>query len=161
MSGSDKSHVNNLIPRDVIYFFQQTLKSKPDESLVLLIAPTRPAIFNIGGTTLHSAFMLNACDNDNISWEKCSTMHTKLENIVLCMVDEISMVGSLSFLNINRRKSKIWGCDKEWGGICMLAVGDLFQLPLVAQPPVYMHLSNVKGLDDLEPLPWQVLCFIS
>ena len=67
--------------------------------------------------------MLNSSDN-NISWEECSTMHTKLEKLVLCVGDEISMVGSPSFQNINRRTSKICGCDKEWDGICMLAVGD-------------------------------------
>ena len=83
--------------------------------------------------------MLNSSDNDNISWEECSTMHTKLGKLVLCVVDEISMVGSPSFQNINRRISKTWGCNKEWGGICMLTVGNMYQLLSVRQPPVYMH----------------------
>ena len=64
-----KSHVIILICRDVIYFFHQTLKPKPSEPLVLLTTPTGSATFNIGGTTLHSAFMLNLSDNDNIGWE--------------------------------------------------------------------------------------------
>ena len=67
--GTGKSHVIKLIHRDVIYFFQQTLKSKPNEPLVFLTAPTGSVAFNIGGTTLHSAFMINSSDNDNISWE--------------------------------------------------------------------------------------------
>ena len=135
------------------------MKPKPNETLVLLTAPRGFATFNIGGTTLHSAFILNSSDNDNISWLKCSTMQTKIEKLVLCMVDEKSMVGSPSLQNINRRICKMWGCDKEWGVICMLAVGDLYQLPSVGPPPVYMHQSNVKGLDDLAPLPWHGFMF--
>ena len=45
--GTGKSHGIKLIYRDVIYFFQQTLKPKPDEPLVLLTAPTGSATFNI------------------------------------------------------------------------------------------------------------------
>ena len=129
LSGTGKSHEIKLIHRDVIYFFQQTLKPKLNEPLVLLTAPMGSAAFNIGGTTLHSAFLLNLSDNDDINCKNCSTMHTKLEKCVLCVLDEISMAGSPSFQNINRRIYKIWGCDKEWSGICVLAVGDLYQLP--------------------------------
>ena len=132
------------------------MKPKHIEPLGLLTAQTGSSTFGIGGTTLHSAFMLNSSYNGNISLGKHSTMHTKLQKLVLYVVDEISMVGSLSFENINRRIFKIWGSDQEWGGLCMLPVVDLYPLPPVGQPPVYIHQGNVKGLDDLAPLPW---CF--
>ena len=66
-------------------------------------------------------------------------MHTKLEKFVFCVVDEISMVSSPSFQNTNREICKILRCDNELDGICMLAVGDLYQLPPVGHSPVYMH----------------------
>ena len=100
--GTGKSHVSKLICHDVIHFLQQSLKLQPDEPLVLLTAPTGLAAFNIGGITLHSAFMSHqTCENADITdWEKKSTMHTKLANLVLCVIDEISMVGFSTFQKV-------------------------------------------------------------
>ena len=33
-------------------------------------------------------------------------------------------------------------CDGNWGNICVLAVGDLYQLPPIGQYPVYMAPAN-------------------
>ena len=53
---------------------------QPDEPLVLLTAPTGLAAFNIGGVTLHSAFMLHCSNNSDVTdFEKRSTMHLKLK----------------------------------------------------------------------------------
>ena len=48
------------------------MKVQPDEPLVLLTAPTGLAAFNIGGVTMHSAFMLqgNTSGDQNTDWEK-------------------------------------------------------------------------------------------
>ena len=45
--------------------------------------------------------------------------------------------------------------DGNWGGICVLAVGDLYQLPPVGQPPVYMSPCNVHLLNDFAPNGWE------
>ena len=42
----------------------------------------------------------------------------------------------------------------DWGGICVLVVGDLFQLPPVASTPVYMAPKNPRTLNDLAPNGW-------
>ena len=75
------------------------MRLQPDEPLVLLTAPTGLAAFNIDGITLHSAFMLHSNDDQTMSanWEKKSAMHIKLNNLALCIIDEISMVGSSTF----------------------------------------------------------------
>ena len=85
----------------MIYFLQQTMNVQPDEPLVLLTAPTGLAAFNIGGITLHSAFMLHCTNNSDVTdFEKRSTMHLKPKNLMLCVIDEISMVGSPRFNQI-------------------------------------------------------------
>ena len=65
---------------------QQIMNVDPVQPLVLLTAPAGLAAFNIGGITLHSAFMLNSDNNSSevVDWEKKSTMQMKLNNIALC-----------------------------------------------------------------------------
>ena len=97
--GVGKSFVIQLIRHDVIYFLQQTLWVQPDEPLGLLTAPTGLAAFNINGITLHCAFMLHR-DNystDKNAWEKKINMQIKLQHLALCVIDEISMVGPVTF----------------------------------------------------------------
>ena len=45
--------------------------------------------------------------------------------------------------------------DGNWGNICVLAVGDLYQLPPVAQCPVYMQPHNIYSLNDFGSSGWE------
>ena len=79
-----------------------------DEPLVLLTAPIGLAAFNIGGITLHSAFILHCTNNSDVTnFGKRSTMHLRLKNLMLCVIDEISMVGSPRFNQICDTPKKI------------------------------------------------------
>ena len=63
---------SRLIRRDATYFLQKTMKIEPDQPIILLTAPTGLAAFNIGGVTLHSAFMLQTSGDcaETLGWEK-------------------------------------------------------------------------------------------
>ena len=41
--------------------------------------------------------------------------------------------------------------DGNWGDICLLAVGNLYQLPPVGQCPIYMSPQIVHTLNDIAP----------
>ena len=45
--------------------------------------------------------------------------------------------------------------DGNWGDICVLAVGDLYQLPPVGQCPIYMSPQTVHTLNDIAPKGWE------
>ena len=45
--------------------------------------------------------------------------------------------------------------DGNWGDICVLAVGDLYQLPPVGQCPTYMSPQNVHSLNNIAPNGWE------
>ena len=154
--GVGKSFVIQLIRRDVIYFLQQTLQVQPDEPLVLLTAPTGLAAFNINGITLHSAFMLHRdnCSTDTNAWEKRSTMQLKLQHLALCVIDEISMVGAVTFQCVCDALKKIKQSTHDWGHVAILAAGDFYQLPPVGQCPVYMNPRKVRAPGDMAPLLW-------
>ena len=123
------------------------LNADPDQSIVLITAPTGSAAFQIGATTIHSAFLLYEGSTRKPSWEKHTIMQLKVEHIMLSITDEISMVGFTRFQEMNETVCQIKGTsDGNLGNICVLAVGDLYQLPPVAQCPVYMQPHNIHSL---------------
>ena len=145
--GTGKSHVINLIRRDVIHFFQLTGKVDPDDPLVLLTAPTGSAAFHISGMTIHSALQLNSKNAPSISYETKAVLFQKLQQLKLMVIDEISMVGSQQFQDINTHLCKILHGDikkNDFGGISMLLVGDLYQLP-----PANVLYSRITKYNNL------------
>ena len=154
--GTGKSHVVHLIQRDVSYFFKHTVKPDDDQPIVLITVPTGSAAFHIGGSTIHSAFLLHDNYKSKPSWEKRSKMQIKLEHMMLSITDEISMVGFKQFQSMSEIMCTLKGTtDGYWGDICVLAVGDLYQLPPVAHSPIYMSPQTVHTLNDIAPNGWE------
>ena len=56
--GTSKSHVLQLIQCDICYMLNHTINPDDDQPLVLVTAPTGSAAFQVGGSTIHSAFLL-------------------------------------------------------------------------------------------------------
>ena len=66
-------------------------------------------------------------------------------NLQVVIIDEVTMVGSETLLMIHRRLHEIRGNNKPFGGISILAIGDLHQLPPVCQSHVFQ--SPRTGID--------------
>ena len=47
--------------------------------------------------------------------------------------------------------------DDNWGDICVLVVGNLYQLPLVGQCPIYLSPQIVYTLNDVAPNGWGMM----
>ena len=63
-----------------------------------------------------------------------SKMQFKLEYMMLSITDEISMVAFKQLQSMNQTMCAMKGTtDGNWGDICVLAVGDLYQLPPVGE----------------------------
>ena len=83
-------------------------------------------------------------------------MQLKLEHLILSLTDEISMVGYKKFQCMNQTMCAIKGTtDGDWGNICVLTVGDLYQLPPVGQRPIYMAPQTINTLSDFAPNGWE------
>ena len=111
---------------------------------VLLTAPTGVAAFNINGMTLHPALLLRRSKYSGfqpLSHDKLNSLRSKLSRL---MLDEVSMVGSNMLLEIHKRLQQIKGVtdDVTFGGVSILAVGDLYQLPPVGQPFLFSAVSD-------------------
>ena len=126
------------------HFFKHTVKPNDDQPIVLITAPTGSAAFQIGGSTIHSAFLLHDNFKSKPScWVKRTQMQLKLDHMLLSITDEISMVGFKQFQSMNQTMCTLKGTnDGNWGDICVLAVGDLYQLLPVGQCPIYMSPQN-------------------
>ena len=154
--GTGKSHVVCLIQRDMAYLLNQIIHHDDEQPIVLVTAPTGSAAYQIGGSTIDSALLLYEQGKSKPSWLKHTIMQLKLEHLMLLLTDEISMVGFTKFQCMNQTVCTIKGTSNgNWGDICVLAVGDLYQLPPVGDSPVYMHPGTVCTLDDFAGNGWE------
>ena len=114
---------------------------------MFLSAPTGVAAFNISGMTLHSALLLGRSKYNGfqpLSHERLNSLRSKLSRLMLVIIDEVSMVGSNMLLEIHKRLQQIKGVsdDAVFGGVSILAVGDLYQLPPVGQAALFSTVSD-------------------
>ena len=124
--GTGKSHVLQLIQQDMCYMLNHTINPDDDQPLVLVTAPTGSAAFQVGGSTIHSAFLLYDKSKTKPSLEKHSIMQMKLQKLMLSITDEISMVGFKQYQQMSETMSIVKGtCNGNWDDICVLAVSDL------------------------------------
>ena len=95
--GVGKSHVIRLVQSDTIRILKLSGVFEPDDVIVLLTAPTGVAAFNIGGMTLHSAFLLGRGKRigfQPLSDDRLTTLRCKLSKLMLLIIDEIMQYGS-------------------------------------------------------------------
>ena len=145
--GVGKSHVIRLVHSDTLKLLRLSNTIEPDEVIVLLTAPTGVAAFNINGMTLHSAFLLGRSKYSGfqpLSHDRLNTLRSKMCHLVLLIIDEVSVVGSNMLLEIKKRLQQIKGVspDVTFGGVSILAVGDLYQLPAVGQSQLFSRVSD-------------------
>ena len=128
----------------------------------VVVAPTGIAALNAGGVTIHSMFQLpfggfipdNSASNfaDNLKFETPATMRrhfrmsgqkrSVIQNMELLIIDEVSMLRSdlldaIDFMMQSVRKKK-----QPFGGVQVLFIGDLMQLPPIIRDEEWRTLRN-------------------
>jgi len=99
-----------------------------------VVAPTAIAAENVGGQTIHSFFGIppRALNPDEV-FQPNQHMRPVLENLGALIIDEVSMVGPdlIDCIDLSLRKVK--GNDHPFGGVPIIMVGDILQLPPVVR----------------------------
>jgi len=109
----------------VEYYKKHTTKT------FVLLAPTGIAALNIGGSTIHSFFKFPHYMRLDFKPEFDHILRSIINTVDIIIIDEISMVRADIMDNIDQALRFNGDADKPFGGLLILSVGDLFQLPPV------------------------------
>jgi hypothetical protein len=139
-----KAMIENL--RNVLKFHLQDFGSQPSVSVT---ASTGKAACDLNGTTLHTGFSL-PCQGRRLLQEGpvLNSLRKKYRYLQMIITDEISMTGLYTFDSLNTQLQKIKDDKRDYGGVSIIAIGDLFQLPPVKMLVLYFMIH--KRIND----PW-------
>ena len=144
-AGVGKPFLVNLITeylKNVLKYPEQMFDEQPS---VAVTASTGKAATNINGTTLHSAFHLpirkeGIHNKTTLKGEELHILRIKYKYLKVLLTDEISMIGKLTFDDLNKFLQLIKNNDLDFGGVSILLIGDFNQLNPVMQSSIYANL---------------------
>ena len=160
-AGVGKSHVTKALYQAAIKYYNTRAGVNFAETKVLMLAPTGKAAYNIKGNTIHSALAIPASQSlrnyKKLDSSRLNTLRSQIGGVKLIFIDEISMVGNTMFnVQINTRLKDIKGSSLPFGGVSIIAIGDLFQLQPVMDGYIFKDMDNFEyGI--LAPNIWQEL----
>jgi hypothetical protein len=129
----------------------------------VVVAPTGIAALNAGGVTIHSMFQLpfggfipafnvNAHVTDSVKFETKDTLRRHfrmsglkkavIRNMELLIIDEVSMLRSDLLDAIDYMMQSVRKKSQPFGGVQVLYIGDLLQLPPVIREEEWRTLRN-------------------
>ncbi|GES90087.1 Pif1-like helicase domain-containing protein [Rhizophagus clarus] len=125
-AGTGKSYIINMITNIL------TQKSQP----FLLLAPTGVAAQNVGGMTIHSALHIISTNGSFLTHAYVDNeLRSSLKKITTLIIEEISMVSAELLDFISNMFANLHNNALPFGGLNVIAVDDLAQLP-----PINGHL---------------------
>ena len=154
-AGTGKSHLVKCIYHEGTRILGKMMEN-PDDVSILKLAPTGIAAYNINGKTIHSALsipMKFSLPYQPLGEEKISQLRTQLGQLQILIIDEISMVDQklLWYIHGRLRQLKQSRDNSPFGKVCVIAVGDFFQLPPVKGKPVYVDsLESALWMDNFK-----------
>ncbi len=129
--------------------FLHTLKELSPKRMIV-VAPTGVAAINAGGVTIHSFFQLPFSpripgyteSKDRKSLRFSSQKRNIIKSLDLLVIDEISMVRADLLDSIDERLRQFRRNDRPFGGVQLLMIGDMQQLPPVVKNNEWALLSK-------------------
>lgn len=114
----------------------RTFLDSVEEKNVLVTAPTGVAALNVGGFTIHKAFGFRpGMYPDDLKsggkYHASAATAKLLQSVDILVVDEISMVRADLFDMMNLALQRMRKDTRPFGGVQLVLVGDLLQLPPV------------------------------
>jgi len=116
----------------------------------IVAAPTGVAAINAGGMTLHSLFQLplepfvpgKDISNSKERFKFSAAKRDMIRGMELLIIDEVSMLRADTLDSIDAVLRFIRHNDRPFGGVQMLYIGDMFQLPPVVKEDEWSFLRE-------------------
>ena len=161
LAGTGKSHVIKCIRHHAEKAFAKLSETSDDTTvLVLVVAHTGAAAFNISGETICSAFRININATRDYQPLRENTLRVRFHHLQLVIFDGISMVSAKQLSYIHGRLQQIKGASNMsyFGNVSILAVGDFYQLPPVRAglPICYLNKEILKDLWNPHFRKWEL-----
>ena len=124
----------------------------PDKPRVLSRGPTEISVVNIGGTTIHSGLEIKPGTKLLGLNDKSETaLRNRLSGMKLLIIDELSMVSSDLWTDIESRLGEIFMLipEKAFAGLSVMAVAEWLQLPPVREKPIFSQFSDKDSIKHL------------
>ena len=121
---------------------------KEESLLCAVTAPTGLAAYNVGGVTIHRLLQLpiehegRTAGYWRLGKDPLKVMRRSLSQLRLLIIDEVSMLSNLNLAYVHLRLDEIFARDEWFGGVNVLFVGDILQLPPVNGAPVFDRITN-------------------
>ena len=145
-AGVGKTRTTHLLCEILKKYFNRMPGCDQGKMQVVKCAFCGKAAHQVGGHTIHTLFKMQFGDskNDHLRSDKLAELQDMLSDLKVLIIDEISMVNNGIFGNIDKRLRAIKGKDNvPFGGVTVLVVGDLFQLPPINSRMLWMP-STIK-----------------
>ena len=96
--------IYNAISKTLLYHCKD-----PEKPRILLLGPTGISVVNIGGTTIHSGLGIKpGIKLVGLNDKSKTALRNKLSEIKFLIIDELSMVSSNLWIDINSRLKEIF-----------------------------------------------------
>ena len=154
-AGVGKSYLVNALYQTALKYFNSKQNSDFKTRSIMLVAPTGKAAYFIKGNTIHCAFKIVPSRKlvyKPLSARSINSLRKEIGQVELVIIDEISMVGFRMFNCINQRLMELKQTSQPFGGVSVLAVGDLFQLKPVFD--CWLFLNPKHDYFPLASNPW-------
>lgn len=142
-AGYGKSAVIHAVIRQL----EKKLPIVFDQPVCGLCAPTGKAASLIRGRTLHSFLGIGMGRGTVNDWVERvrPAVYMALRGVQVMIIDEISMVSAQFLDRISDYLQRIRQCPEPFGGVQMILVGDLCQLPPVVGAYIFRSHELVRG----------------
>jgi hypothetical protein len=136
-AGTGKTVVLRVIAEAINRMHNSRVRTNPASMKVLLVAFTGSAAFNVGGTTIHHAFRVpfgcRLLPYKRLASEERCKMRDACKDLLCLIIDEVSMTGGTLLCYIHRQLQDVFENSLLFGGLPVLASGDLYQLKPVSE----------------------------
>ena len=152
-AGTGKSLLIKCLYQTLLRLFKST-EIDPSKPSVSIAAFTASAARNVDGVTIHSLLSLSP-DFERalaMSAETESKLRHDFAQLRVLIIDEIWLVGNYFFHVIDQRLRRIKNIDQPFGGVTVVCVEDLFQLPPVKDSYVFKMSGKIVGCHANETL---------